>query len=164
MKTGITLVRVGVRFWDSQDEREFNQGTIMTHRVEAGLGLKSSFSCPQTKTEEIPPAHRKAHPSAAFYYCWGLDMNKPSSLTLKCSPPSLPPLLTVCQSCVELDTATLVGILVTDIVVTLLLALGVYCFAGHETGRLYEGKWSGQCACVCVCVCMNVRALCMSDV
>ncbi|XP_006890885.1 PREDICTED: T-cell surface glycoprotein CD3 delta chain [Elephantulus edwardii] len=42
----------------------------------------------------------------------------------------------MCQKCVELDSATLAGIIVTDIIATLLLALGVYCFAGHETGKL----------------------------
>ncbi|XP_006912822.1 T-cell surface glycoprotein CD3 delta chain [Pteropus alecto] len=42
----------------------------------------------------------------------------------------------MCQNCVELDSATLAGIIVTDIIATILLALGVYCFAGHETGRL----------------------------
>ncbi|XP_049634352.1 T-cell surface glycoprotein CD3 delta chain [Suncus etruscus] len=42
----------------------------------------------------------------------------------------------MCQSCVELDTVTLAGILAADIIATLLLALGVYCFAGHESGRL----------------------------
>ncbi|KAK1336405.1 hypothetical protein QTO34_004212 [Cnephaeus nilssonii] len=42
----------------------------------------------------------------------------------------------LCQNCVELDPATLAGIIVTDVLATLLLALGVYCFAGHETGRL----------------------------
>ncbi|XP_025854658.1 T-cell surface glycoprotein CD3 delta chain [Vulpes vulpes] len=41
----------------------------------------------------------------------------------------------MCQNCVELDSATLAGIVITDIIATLLLALGVYCFAGHETGR-----------------------------
>ncbi|XP_037694677.1 T-cell surface glycoprotein CD3 delta chain [Choloepus didactylus] len=41
----------------------------------------------------------------------------------------------MCQNCVELDSATLVGIIITDIIATLLLAVGVYCFAGHETGR-----------------------------
>ncbi|XP_075404897.1 T-cell surface glycoprotein CD3 delta chain isoform X1 [Tenrec ecaudatus] len=41
----------------------------------------------------------------------------------------------MCQNCVELDSASLAGILITDIIATLLLALGVYCFAGHETGR-----------------------------
>ncbi|XP_004689270.1 PREDICTED: T-cell surface glycoprotein CD3 delta chain [Condylura cristata] len=44
----------------------------------------------------------------------------------------------MCQNCVELDSATLSGIVVADIIATLLLALGVYCFAGHETGRLSE--------------------------
>ncbi|XP_027436085.1 T-cell surface glycoprotein CD3 delta chain [Zalophus californianus] len=42
----------------------------------------------------------------------------------------------MCQNCVELNSATLAGIVITDIIATLLLALGVYCFAGHETGRL----------------------------
>ncbi|XP_010828718.1 PREDICTED: T-cell surface glycoprotein CD3 delta chain [Bison bison bison] len=41
----------------------------------------------------------------------------------------------MCQNCVELDTATLAGMIITDIIATVLLALGVYCFAGHETGR-----------------------------
>ncbi|XP_037360174.1 T-cell surface glycoprotein CD3 delta chain [Talpa occidentalis] len=42
----------------------------------------------------------------------------------------------MCQNCVELDSGTLSGIVVSDIIATLLLALGIYCFAGHETGRL----------------------------
>ncbi|ELK31951.1 PREDICTED: T-cell surface glycoprotein CD3 delta chain [Myotis davidii] len=42
----------------------------------------------------------------------------------------------MCQNCVELDPTTLAGIIITDVIATLLLALGVYCFAGHETGRL----------------------------
>ncbi|XP_054989231.1 T-cell surface glycoprotein CD3 delta chain [Sorex araneus] len=42
----------------------------------------------------------------------------------------------MCQSCVELDVTSLSGILIANIIATLLLALGVYCFAGHETGRL----------------------------
>ncbi|XP_077633417.1 T-cell surface glycoprotein CD3 delta chain [Crocuta crocuta] len=42
----------------------------------------------------------------------------------------------MCQNCVELDSGTLAGIIITDIIATILLALGVYCFAGHETGRL----------------------------
>lgn len=41
----------------------------------------------------------------------------------------------MCQNCVELDSATLAGLIITDIIATVLLALGVYCFAGHETGR-----------------------------
>lgn len=62
---------------------------------------------------------------------------------------------TVCQNCVELDSATLAGIIVTDIIATLLLALGVYCFAGHEMGRFSRGKWKGQSAYVLgVSVCL----------
>ncbi|KAL6036486.1 hypothetical protein STEG23_003874 [Scotinomys teguina] len=44
--------------------------------------------------------------------------------------------LKLCQNCVELDSATMAGVIITDLIATLLLALGVYCFAGHETGRL----------------------------
>ncbi|XP_007934669.1 T-cell surface glycoprotein CD3 delta chain [Orycteropus afer afer] len=42
----------------------------------------------------------------------------------------------MCQSCVEVNSAILAGVIITDIIATLLLALGVYCFAAHETGRL----------------------------
>ncbi|XP_076781072.1 T-cell surface glycoprotein CD3 delta chain [Arvicanthis niloticus] len=42
----------------------------------------------------------------------------------------------MCQNCVELDSVTMAGVVITDLIATLLLALGVYCFAGHETGRL----------------------------
>ncbi|OBS58519.1 hypothetical protein A6R68_10384 [Neotoma lepida] len=45
----------------------------------------------------------------------------------------------MCQNCVELDSATVAGVIITDLIATLLLALGVYCFAGHETGRLPGG-------------------------
>ncbi|XP_014917719.1 T-cell surface glycoprotein CD3 delta chain isoform X1 [Acinonyx jubatus] len=42
----------------------------------------------------------------------------------------------MCQNCVELDSGTLATIIIMDIIATLFLALGVYCFAGYETGRL----------------------------
>ncbi|GAB5577127.1 T-cell surface glycoprotein CD3 gamma chain [Prionailurus iriomotensis] len=44
----------------------------------------------------------------------------------------------MCQNCVELDSGPLAGIIIGDIIATLFLALGVYCFAGYETGRLSE--------------------------
>lgn len=82
---------------------------------------------------------------------------------LEGSPALLWPLFpSVCQNCVELDSATLAGIVITDVIATLLLALGVYCFAGHETGRLSKGKWKGQSVCVCVCMHMYVVGVGMS--
>lgn len=57
------------------------------------------------------------------------------------SPNLSPASPAVCQNCVELDPATLAGIIVTDVLATVLLALGVYCFAGHEAGRLSRGEW-----------------------
>lgn len=61
----------------------------------------------------------------------------------------------MCQNCVELNSGTLAGIIIGDIIATLFLALGVYCFAGYETGRLSEGKWTGQSVCVRVCTLMS---------
>ncbi|KAM9081113.1 T-cell surface glycoprotein CD3 delta chain isoform 2-T2 [Megaptera novaeangliae] len=63
------------------------------------------------------------------YECNGTD-GKPSKTS------TLQVYYRMCQNCVELDSATLAGIVITDIIATVLLALGVYCFAGHETGRL----------------------------
>lgn len=86
---------------------------------------------------------------AGLFPSLGLDMRAPGaalrgrdgSLILKTLPFSsglASP--TVCQNCVELDSATLAGIVITDIIATVLLALGVYCFAGHETGRFSRGR------------------------
>ncbi|XP_019502936.1 PREDICTED: T-cell surface glycoprotein CD3 delta chain [Hipposideros armiger] len=63
-----------------------------------------------------------------LYKCNGTYNNNPVS--------TLQVYYRMCQNCVELDSATLASIVVTDIIATLLLALGVYCFTGHETGRL----------------------------
>uniref|UniRef100_A0A7N4NU52 T-cell surface glycoprotein CD3 delta chain n=1 Tax=Sarcophilus harrisii TaxID=9305 RepID=A0A7N4NU52_SARHA len=42
----------------------------------------------------------------------------------------------VCQNCVEVTSGSLFGILIADIIATVILAIGVYCFAGHEEGYL----------------------------
>ncbi|XP_005328381.2 T-cell surface glycoprotein CD3 delta chain isoform X2 [Ictidomys tridecemlineatus] len=60
------------------------------------------------------------------YVCEGIDKKK-STVQIY---------YRMCQNCVELHPGTLAGIIVADIIATLLLALGVYCFTGHETGRL----------------------------
>ncbi|XP_025212549.1 T-cell surface glycoprotein CD3 delta chain isoform X1 [Theropithecus gelada] len=64
-----------------------------------------------------------------IYRCNGTDIYKDKESTVQVH-------YRMCQNCVELDPATLAGIIVTDVIATLLLALGVFCFAGHETGRL----------------------------
>nr|7PHR_D Chain D, T-cell surface glycoprotein CD3 delta chain, green fluorescent protein [synthetic construct] len=63
-----------------------------------------------------------------IYRCNGTDIYKDKESTVQVH-------YRMCQSCVELDPATVAGIIVTDVIATLLLALGVFCFAGHETGR-----------------------------
>ncbi|XP_003472704.1 T-cell surface glycoprotein CD3 delta chain [Cavia porcellus] len=66
-----------------------------------------------------------------LYMCLGTDDNAKKESTVQVY-------YRMCQNCVELDSGTLAGIIITDIIATLLLALGVYCFAGHETGRPSE--------------------------
>ncbi|NWV06803.1 CD3D protein, partial [Ptilonorhynchus violaceus] len=41
----------------------------------------------------------------------------------------------MCQNCIEVDAPTVSGIVIADIVATLLLAVAVYCITGHEGGR-----------------------------
>ncbi|NXT12928.1 CD3D protein, partial [Prunella fulvescens] len=41
----------------------------------------------------------------------------------------------VCQSCIEVDAPTVSGIVVADVVATLLLAVAVYCITGHDRGH-----------------------------
>ncbi|XP_043853537.1 T-cell surface glycoprotein CD3 delta chain-like [Dromiciops gliroides] len=42
----------------------------------------------------------------------------------------------MCQNCVELNSGSLMGILIADIIATVFLAIGIYCFAGQEMGYL----------------------------
>ncbi|NXA43371.1 CD3D protein, partial [Eudromia elegans] len=42
----------------------------------------------------------------------------------------------VCQNCIEVDAATVSGIVVADVVATVFLAIAVYCVSGHDKGRL----------------------------
>uniref|UniRef100_A0A8C6YV95 CD3 delta subunit of T-cell receptor complex n=2 Tax=Nothoprocta TaxID=8806 RepID=A0A8C6YV95_NOTPE len=44
--------------------------------------------------------------------------------------------VSVCQNCIELDAATISGIVVADVVATVFLAIAVYCISGHDKGRL----------------------------
>uniref|UniRef100_G1R706 T-cell surface glycoprotein CD3 delta chain n=1 Tax=Nomascus leucogenys TaxID=61853 RepID=G1R706_NOMLE len=72
-----------------------------------------------------------------MYRCNGTDIYKDKESTVQIH-------YRMCQSCVELDPATVAGIIVTDVIATLLLALGVFCFAGHETGRLSGDRDDAQ--------------------
>ncbi|NXD17537.1 CD3D protein, partial [Nothocercus nigrocapillus] len=57
-----------------------------------------------------------------------------------CGPGVLRPLSlvlpAVCQNCIEVDAATISGIVVADVVATVFLAIAVYCITGHDKGRL----------------------------
>ncbi|XP_057897279.1 T-cell surface glycoprotein CD3 gamma chain-like isoform X1 [Melospiza georgiana] len=41
----------------------------------------------------------------------------------------------MCQNCIEVDAPTISGIVVADLVATLLLAVAVYCISGHDRGH-----------------------------
>ncbi|NWW72049.1 CD3D protein, partial [Climacteris rufus] len=41
----------------------------------------------------------------------------------------------MCQNCIEVDAATISGIVIADVVATLLLAVAVYCITGHARGH-----------------------------
>ncbi|KFP25751.1 T-cell surface glycoprotein CD3 delta chain, partial [Colius striatus] len=41
----------------------------------------------------------------------------------------------MCQNCIEVDAPTISGIVVADVIATMLLAVAVYCITGHK-GRL----------------------------
>ncbi|CAM5121738.1 unnamed protein product [Natator depressus] len=46
----------------------------------------------------------------------------------------------MCQNCIELDAATISGIVVADIIATVLLAIAVYCITGQDSGRLLRAS------------------------
>ncbi|XP_025913672.1 T-cell surface glycoprotein CD3 delta chain [Apteryx rowi] len=42
----------------------------------------------------------------------------------------------MCQNCIEVDAATISGIVVADVIATVFLAIAVYCITGHDKGRM----------------------------
>ncbi|XP_067419168.1 T-cell surface glycoprotein CD3 delta chain [Emydura macquarii macquarii] len=42
----------------------------------------------------------------------------------------------MCHNCIELDAATISGILVADVIATVFLAIAVYCITSQDSGRL----------------------------
>lgn len=46
----------------------------------------------------------------------------------------------VCQNCIEVDAPTISGIVIADLVATLLLAVAVYCISGHDRGHTSRGE------------------------
>ncbi|XP_061224192.1 T-cell surface glycoprotein CD3 gamma chain [Neopsephotus bourkii] len=42
----------------------------------------------------------------------------------------------MCQNCIEVDAATISGIVVADVVATVFLAVAVYCITGQDKGRM----------------------------
>ncbi|NWX35905.1 CD3D protein, partial [Notiomystis cincta] len=41
----------------------------------------------------------------------------------------------MCQNCIEVDAGTISGIIIADVVATLLLAVAVYCVSAHDRGH-----------------------------
>ncbi|XP_039578099.1 T-cell surface glycoprotein CD3 delta chain [Passer montanus] len=41
----------------------------------------------------------------------------------------------MCQNCIEVDAPTISGIVIADVVATLLLAVAVFCITGHDRGH-----------------------------
>ncbi|NWS72671.1 CD3G protein, partial [Crotophaga sulcirostris] len=58
-----------------------------------------------------------------------------ATLSGKRSPP-LQVYYRMCQNCIEVDIATISGIVVADVIATIFLAVAVYCITGQDKGRL----------------------------
>ncbi|XP_012864898.1 PREDICTED: T-cell surface glycoprotein CD3 delta chain [Dipodomys ordii] len=90
--------------------------------------LKGTVGAPLSSNKTLDLGKRVLDPRGV-YKCNGIDNQAQEVSTVQIY-------YRMCQSCVEVDSATVAGIIITDIIATLLLALGVYCFSGHETGRV----------------------------
>ncbi|KAJ7424933.1 T-cell surface glycoprotein CD3 gamma chain [Pitangus sulphuratus] len=42
----------------------------------------------------------------------------------------------MCQNCIEVDAATVSGIVIADVIATMLLAVAVYCVTSHDRGHM----------------------------
>ena len=101
--------------------------TIEEHRK----ALNSQSKALPDNSHAIPPTERPA----------ALDRNIISrEKTPELKELLSSPLPTVCQNCIELNPATVVGFIFTEIVSIFLLAVGVYFIAGQEEARQSRGK------------------------
>uniref|UniRef100_A0A8B9TJK1 CD3 gamma/delta subunit Ig-like domain-containing protein n=1 Tax=Anas platyrhynchos TaxID=8839 RepID=A0A8B9TJK1_ANAPL len=46
----------------------------------------------------------------------------------------------MCQNCIEVDAPTISGIVVADVIATVLLMVAVYCISGQDKGRMSRGE------------------------
>ncbi|XP_038236585.1 T-cell surface glycoprotein CD3 gamma chain isoform X3 [Dermochelys coriacea] len=70
----------------------------------------------------------------------GAEANDPRGV-YKCSDSSyLHVYFRMCQNCIELDAATISGIVVADVIATVFLAIAVYCITGQDSGRLLRAS------------------------
>ncbi|NXL64979.1 CD3D protein, partial [Chordeiles acutipennis] len=46
----------------------------------------------------------------------------------------------MCQNCIEVDAPTISGIVITDVVATVFLAIAVYCITGQDKGHMSRGE------------------------
>ncbi|XP_072469179.1 T-cell surface glycoprotein CD3 delta chain [Notamacropus eugenii] len=66
---------------------------------------------------------KKTQDPRGIYQCTN-EKNKDS--------PKLHVYFRMCQNCVELNTGSLIGVLIANVIATVILAIGIYCFVGHE--------------------------------
>ncbi|XP_069470546.1 T-cell surface glycoprotein CD3 delta chain-like [Ambystoma mexicanum] len=62
-----------------------------------------------------------------IYSCW--ERNKRESKD------GLQVYVRMCENCIDLDPGTISGIVVADVIITVLIAVAVYCVSGSEGGR-----------------------------
>ncbi|CAM4699478.1 unnamed protein product [Caretta caretta] len=65
----------------------------------------------------------------------GAEANDPRGVYKCDNSESLQVYFRMCQNCIELDAATISGIVVADIIATVFLAIAVYCITGQDSGR-----------------------------
>lgn len=70
---------------------------------------------------------------------WGWSQGSGSG-SGSCSQLLCPFMLPVCQNCIEVDAPTISGIVVADVIATVLLMVAVYCISGQDKGRMSRGE------------------------
>ncbi|CAM4613536.1 T-cell surface glycoprotein CD3 gamma chain-like [Lepidochelys kempii] len=70
----------------------------------------------------------------------GAEANDPRGVYMCHNSSPLQVYFRMCQNCIELDAATISGIVVADIIATVFLAIAVYCITGQDSGRLLRAS------------------------
>ncbi|XP_069750720.1 TYRO protein tyrosine kinase-binding protein isoform X2 [Narcine bancroftii] len=117
---GVTEANMNIKFTGTTLILNCNENKNVTiKRINDLHGRETASS--QLTIQEVSDA------DTALYSCTD-DLSNPTLIFIK-----------ACQNCVRVDSGTMTGIVIGDLITTILIAVAVYCISIPAKGKIYQG-------------------------